>query len=725
MKIRNRIFFIMLGFLLFVMVAFSLYLFEMQHRSYESGIDRQLMLAAIMVRDILPPAYHDRITDKNSVSDVEYKDIVDKFNTICARTGLEYLWSLMLLNGRIVFTSATSPAKDVRNNDHAEFLETHTNPELYTKAFETMQPQYQTSNDTWGHIRAVVVPFYDSKGRKYLTGASVSMQQIDEHIRLNLLTSLGAGGVVLLLGLVFTYFLARSISHPIELITLAARRIAAGDRSVVVNVRGGGEPAVLAKHINSMSRSIEKRIEELTESQERLHVTLHSIGDAVITADIQGNITLMNEIAEQLTGWKAEEALGRPLPEVFHIINEQTREQCENPVEKVLRTGGIITLANHTALIRRDGTEFSIADSGAPIRDRKGGIIGAVLVFRDVTERRRAEEALRKSEEKFSKAFYTSPDSININRLKDGVYVEINEGFTRITGYTPEEVAGRSSLPGDLNIWVNAEDRERLVAGLRERGEVMNLEALFRCKDGRVINGSMSARIIEINNEPCILSITRDITEQKRAEEQLRKSALEKELLLTELQHRVKNNLNVIYSLLALESEKSQDAGTKQVFLNAQNRIRSMLVLYDRLYHADDFTGIDLHTYIEEFATQLFETYAIDPARIRLKTSLDEMKLDLKRAVPLGLILNELITNSLKYAYPPGTKGEIHICLERAEDQIVLCVSDDGAGLPAGLDSGSGKTLGLNLVAMLTKQISGELSVDSEKGTSITVRFRV
>jgi len=433
----------------------------------------------------------------------------------------------------------------------------------------------------------------------------------------------------------------------------------------------------------------------------------------------------MNEIAEELTGWKADESLGRRLPEVFNIINEQTREQCENPVEKVLRTGGIITLANHTALIRRDGTEFSIADSGAPIRDRKGEIIGAVLVFRDVTERRRAEEALRKSEEKFSKAFYTSPDSININRLKDGVYVEINEGFTRITGYTQEEVVGRSSLPGDLNIWVNAEDRERLVAGLREKGEVLNLEALFRCKDGTVLNGIMSAKIIEIHDELCILSITRDITERKQAEEQLRKSAMEKDLLLTELQHRVKNNLNVIYSLLSLESEKSHDPGTKQTFLNAQNRIRSMLVLYDRLYHAEDFTGIDLHSYIEEFSAQLFETYAIDPTRIRLKTSLAAMKLDLKRAVPLGLILNELITNSLKYAYPAGTGGEIRIRLEKAEDLVTLCVSDDGVGLPSGFDSGSGETLGMNLVAMLTKQINGELSTENAKGTSITVRFRI
>lgn len=147
----------------------------------------------------------------------------------------------------------------------------------------------------------------------------------------------------------------------------------------------------------------------------------------------------------------------------------------------------------------------------------------AIYIATDISERKHAEEALRQSEDKFSKAFHTSPDSVNINRLRDGLYLEINDGFTAITGYTSEDVAGKTSL--EINIWANPADRARLVQALvQEHGQVSNLEAPFVMKDGRIITALMSAAVIEVAGEKCILSITRDITERKRAEEALRES---------------------------------------------------------------------------------------------------------------------------------------------------------------------------------------------------------
>ena len=143
-------------------------------------------------------------------------------------------------------------------------------------------------------------------------------------------------------------------------------------------------------------------------------------------------------------------------------------------------------------------------------------------IWRDITDRKRAEEALTKSEEKFRKAFYTSPDSVNINRLEDGMYISINPGFTRITGYTEEDIIGKTSI--ECNIWENIEDRQRLVAGLRKDGEVINLEAAFRMKGGDIRYGLMSASVIDLDGVPHILSITRDITDRKRAEEALKES---------------------------------------------------------------------------------------------------------------------------------------------------------------------------------------------------------
>ncbi|MDY6974398.1 MAG: PAS domain S-box protein, partial [Thermodesulfobacteriota bacterium] len=148
---------------------------------------------------------------------------------------------------------------------------------------------------------------------------------------------------------------------------------------------------------NFMDISQRKEAElAVAEEKERLAVTLRSIGDGVICTDRAGNIVLMNGVAEDLTGWEEHDAYGRPLNEVFNIINEKTRERCDNPVEKVFESGGVVGLANHTVLVSKDGTEKILADSGAPIRDRDGKIVGVVLVFRDVTEKRRIEEELQK-----------------------------------------------------------------------------------------------------------------------------------------------------------------------------------------------------------------------------------------------------------------------------------------------------------------------------------------
>ncbi len=170
-----------------------------------------------------------------------------------------------------------------------------------------------------------------------------------------------------------------------------------------------------------------KKTEEmLATERERLAVTLRSIGDGVIATDADGRVILVNEVAEGFTGWAEEEAVGKSLSEIFHIINEDTREQCENPVEKILQTDGIIGLANHTILVSRDGIERLIADSGSPIRDRDGSIIGVVLVFRDVTERRRIEQGIMRAQKLESIAVLAGGIAHDFNNLLTGVLGNIS-----------------------------------------------------------------------------------------------------------------------------------------------------------------------------------------------------------------------------------------------------------------------------------------------------------
>ena len=193
------------------------------------------------------------------------------------------------------------------------------------------------------------------------------------------------------------------------------------------------------RELIAAKEALEFRTEELQQQRAWFEVTLASIGDAVISTDVHGRVTFLNPVAETMTGWTRSEALGQPLLSVFRIINEDTRQPAENPIEKVLSTGLVVGLANHTALIARDGTELGIEDSAAPMRDSKGNVTGAVMVFHDVTRRRKAERALRASEERLRAVFTQAAVGIAVADL-DGLLMEVNDKFCEVLGYSSEQL---------------------------------------------------------------------------------------------------------------------------------------------------------------------------------------------------------------------------------------------------------------------------------------------
>jgi two-component sensor histidine kinase len=233
----------------------------------------------------------------------------------------------------------------------------------------------------------------------------------------------------------------------------------------------------------------------------------------------------------------------------------------------------------------------------------------------------------------------------------------------------------------------------------------------------------MSAKVMETDGEKCILSVTRDITDRIEMEGRLRKTIQDKEVLLKELQHRVKNSLNIIIGLLSLGLRKIKDERSRQVLLNAQNRIRSMAMIYERLNSSAEFDTIELGPYVDNLSRTLFETYAANTKKIRLSTSLANVKLDVKRSISVGLILNELLTNALKYAFPVGS-GEIRIDIEESEETVRLVVQDDGVGLPQGFDQENGDSIGLKLVGLLSEQVGGEMRIEGGQGVCVRVAFR-
>ncbi len=273
----------------------------------------------------------------------------------------------------------------------------------YFKTHRDEHAHYYRNEGSWIDIYTpVYLDPHDARIRKLFIGyirLGISTEEVRESIAeaviMNILGALVLTAVAIF---ILNLFVQKYVLKPILTLHRSISKHRQGEFFRTVPVHANDEIGGLFTEFNEMSRALGEREEKLAEEKERLHVTLRSIGDAVIVTDVGGTITLINKVAEELTGWTAEAATGKPLSEVFHIINEKTRERSDHPVDKVLTSGLVCGLANHTALVRKDGREIVIEDSAAPIRDKNSRIIGVVLVFRDTTEKRRMEEEMLKAE---------------------------------------------------------------------------------------------------------------------------------------------------------------------------------------------------------------------------------------------------------------------------------------------------------------------------------------
>lgn len=288
------------------------------------------------------------------------------------------------------------------------------------------------------------------------------------------------------------------------------------------------------------------------------------------------------------------------------------------------------------------------------------------------------------------------------------------------------------------------ETRSEMALPLISRGQCMGAltvqsteEAAFSEQDIAVLQTMADHLAIAIGNARLYNAAQREITERKRVEEQLQTSLREKEVLLKEIHHRVKNNLQVVSSLLKLQSEQVQDKQTFEMFRESQNRVKSMALFHENLYQSRDLAKIDFAEYIRRIAAYLFRSYGVNPDAITLKIDIEGASVGIDTAMLCGVIINELVSNSLKHAFPTLTgqagkargersesKGEIRIALcSDTDNQFTLIVSDNGVGLPKDLDFRNTKSLGLQLVNMLTRQLEGTIELDVSDGTAFKITF--
>ena len=263
--------------------------------------------------------------------------------------------------------------------------------------------------------------------------------------------------------------------------------------------------------------------------------------------------------------------------------------------------------------------------------------------------------------------------------------------------------------------------------------DVIYVESWQRRRDGRKRLLGWWCRTLKdpSGNVTGALSSARDITERKQAEdrtkaalEALRVSLREKEFLLQEIHHRVKNNMQIISSLFNLEAEHASPE-TREILKRGQTRIRSLSLVHERLLRAADLSRIDLSEYIQDLAVHLFQVYLVDPSQVRLETDFEKVSLDINSAIPCGLILNELISNALKHAFPDGRKGVVRIRLARAPgNSVELQVFDDGVGLPEGIDLRNPASFGFEIISLLVGQLEAEISLERKGGTTFILKFK-
>jgi two-component sensor histidine kinase len=227
--------------------------------------------------------------------------------------------------------------------------------------------------------------------------------------------------------------------------------------------------------------------------------------------------------------------------------------------------------------------------------------------------------------------------------------------------------------------------------------------------------------------EKKMLALEKEVTKRKRVEEQIKASLREKEVLLQEIHHRVKNNMQIISSLIKLQTKQIKDEKALETLKSTQNRVHSMAAIHDRLYQSKNFARVDFGEYVQSLTVHLFSVYRIDPKAIKLNKKIKDVFLHVNSAIPCGLIINELVSNSLKHAFPAGKKGEIKIFMHHLnKNEIELIVSDNGIGLPKGMDFRDPDSLGLHLVTILAEdQLHGDIKLDRTKGTGFHIRLDV
>lgn len=438
----------------------------------------------------------------------------------------------------------------------------------------------------------------------------------------------------------------------------------------------------------------------------------NSISDAIYLLNKDGIIIEANEGLESTFGYRRREVVGKH--------NKMLAAPGKYDEERIKE---ITKLAHNGAPGKYDGwgrkkngeifpTEF-LVNTGTYFGEEV-----LIVIERDISDRKESEEALKQREGLFSKLFNSSP--IGIALLNEHREVEmVNDGFEQLFGYREIELKGL-----ELDKVIVPEKRHEEALRLSESDSVKEATEKRIRKDGTIVDVIIYAVPVVVEKSVVgIYGIYVDITDRKAAEEQVRKSLKEKEMLLAEVHHRVKNNLAVITGLLELQSYSAESESARRILKDSQMRVNSIAMVHEKLYQSEDFSEVDINQYFDELSQVIHKTMKKDGLDVDIELDIKPVKLPITQAIPCGLLLNEILTNSFKHAFKGRKIGQINVCLSQPEDKLLLRIKDDGIGLPKQKKQDINTSMGMTLIKTLAKQLSANFTYRNEGGAIFEFEF--
>ena len=487
----------------------------------------------------------------------------------------------------------------------------------------------------------------------------------------------------------------------------------------MIVINPGAQVEALEAELRATQSKLEECEARLRESEAHFHSVFEGMGEGLLMTDLEDRVQYANARMSEMCGYTRDEMIGRPAYELF-----LPREQWPNLSGHNERRAQGFSEIYEAELLRKNGARFWGLIHATPLRDASGQVVGTIGAQIDITQRKRAEDALRESEERFRQLLEQAADSVMVHD-QSGQMLMANARVCQSLGYTREEMLALSVPDFEMNF--DAESVRQRWAELKS-GEIMTVDGAHRRKDGSDFPVEVRVGLVQWSGQQVMLAIARDVTDRKQIEADMNASLREKEVMLQEIHHRVKNNLQIICSLLNLQTEAIETPQLRAALSESRNRVRSMALIHEKLYQSPDLAHIDLGDYLESLAASLVRSATDASGRVRLRVEAVAVPLDIDRAVPCGLIVNELVTNAFKYAFPGARAGTIMVELRARGDDLTLIVRDDGVGMNADLDWENSDSIGLGLVAALTQQLEGEVEMsaceDANKGTRWTIRFK-